>query len=214
MGILSPSGLVRVLIVDDHPIIREGLGSLLARQPNLAIAAAVPGGAEAIAFLERQEADVALVDLRMAGIPGIDLIRHIRSISPATRILVFSNFELDEEIYQAVEAGANGYLMKDMDSAAILEAIREVSSGNTCFPRRINQRLQERQRRGELSGREREILELVAKGFTNKEIAILLRLSQFTVRNHLNRLTTKLRVSDRTEAAFFAIQTGLIIVSE
>jgi DNA-binding NarL/FixJ family response regulator len=209
-----PSRDIRVLIVDDHPVVREGLSSMLGRQDRMTVVAALPGGRQAIDFMKSAAADVALVDLRMPGISGIESIRELRRIAPDTRLIVLSSFEFDEEIYQAVEAGASGYLLKEMDSGAIVEAIRDAFAGKLCFPLRITQRLAERKQRSRLSPREKEILELVAKGFTNKEIASALQLSQFTVRNHINSLTSKLQVSDRTEAAFFAVQTGLIIVSQ
>ena len=205
---------IRVLIVDDHPVVREGLSSMLTKEAGLAVVASVAGGREAIDLLKQANVDVALVDLRMPGMTGIESIREMRRVSPKTKSIVLSSFESDEEIYQAVEAGASGYLLKEMDSGAIVGGIRGVFYGGTCFPHFITARLAERKRRVDLSPREKEILELVVKGFTNKEIASALRLSQFTVRNHLNHLTAKLQVSDRTEAAFFAIQTGLIIVSQ
>jgi DNA-binding NarL/FixJ family response regulator len=210
----STSPETRILIVDDHPVVREGLSSMLTREPGVIVVATVAGGRAAIELLKNVDVDIALVDLRMPGMSGIESIRELRRVSPKTKSIVLSSFESDEEIYQAVEAGARGYLLKDMDSQAILGGIREVFCGGSCFPHSVTMRLAERKRRVDLSPREKEILELVVKGFTNKEIASALRLSQFTVRNHLNHLTSKLQVSDRTEAAFFAIQTGLIIVSQ
>jgi DNA-binding NarL/FixJ family response regulator len=205
---------IRILIVDDHPVVREGLSSMLARQPGVRVVAALGGGRQAAELLKHTEADIALIDLRMPGVSGIECIRELRRIAPKTKAIVLSSFESDEEIYQAVDTGASGYLLKEMDSEVIMSGIWEVFRGGSCFPSSITQRLAERKRRVDLSPREKEILELVAKGFTNKEIASALRLSQFTVRNHLNHLTSKLQVSDRTEAAFFAIQTGLIIVTQ
>ena len=207
------SSAIRILIVDDHPIVRAGLGNMLDRQDGMTVVAELPGGCQAIDFIERSAADVVLLDLRMPGISGIETIRHLRRIAPDIRVIVLSSFEFDEEIHQAVEAGASGYLVKDMACEDIVRGIREVHAGNLYFPPRIAQHLADKKRRANLSPREREILELVAKGFTNKEIAAALSISQFAVRNHINHLTSKLEVSDRTEAAFFAIQTGILIIS-
>lgn len=208
------SSEIRILIIDDHPVVRDGLSSMLARAPGMNVVAAVALGSDAIELLRHATVDIALVDLRMPGMSGVECIRELHRVSPKTKSIVLSSFESGEEIYLAVDAGASGYLLKEMDSEVILRGIREVFCGGSCFPDSITQRLAERKRRVDLSPREKEILELVVKGFTNKEIASALRLSQFTVRNHLNHLCSKLQVSDRTEATFVAIQTGLVIVPQ
>lgn len=200
---------IRLLIVDDHPIVRFGLAAFLGMQDDFDVAA-VGGGREALALLKTKPFDIILVDLRMPGLSGIETLQSIRAVAPHTRSVVLSSFEYDEEIYAAVKAGAQGYLHKEAPAEDIMRAIRAVLSGKQAFPRRISDRLSNEQMTAGLSVREREVLELVAKGLTNKEVATTLHISQFTVRNHLNHITSKLEVSDRTEAIFVAIQTGLI----
>lgn len=202
-----------LLMVDDHPVVRFGLAALLGLQPDFEVVESCADGDSALAVLQTRPVDIVLVDLRMPGLSGIETIRKIRETSPQTRPIILSSFEYDEEIYEAVNAGAFGYLHKDAPAEEILSAIRQVHAGHQAFPKRIAERLSNRQMTAGLSSREREILELVAKGLTNKEVANALHISQFTVRNHLNHIAAKLEVSDRTEAIFVAIQTGLIKVS-
>lgn len=204
---------IRLLIVDDHPVVRTGLGTMLQQHPRIAIAGTVDSGESAMEFLGHSPVDVVLLDLRMPGLSGISTLRSMLQVSPAPKVIILSSFEFDEEIYQSVVAGARGYILKDMPGSEILEAIYRVYDGSTYFPKRIANRLTERRLRPDLSKREVEILELVCKGFTNKEIGTALQLSQFTVRNHLNNITSKLEVTDRTEAAFIAIQTGIVSIS-
>jgi two-component system NarL family response regulator len=181
---------IRLLIVDDHPIVRFGL----------------------TASLEKVPVDIILLDLRMPGFSGIQTLEKLRTVAPAARAIILSSFECDEEIYAAVKAGAQGYLHKEAPVEEIVRAIQTVRGGCPAFPRRIAERLSGDRMTAGLSRRERQVLELVAKGLTNKEVANTLQISQFTVRNHLNHITEKLDVSDRTEAIFMAIQTGIITV--
>jgi DNA-binding NarL/FixJ family response regulator len=209
----SAASNIRLLIVDDHPIVRYGLGALLSVQEDITLVGAVASSDEALAVLDSRAVDIALVDLRMSGGSGIDAIKQIRAAHSNVRCIVLSSFEFDEEIYAAVKAGAQGYLHKESSPEDIMSAIRTVFGGAQSFPRRITERLANQRMTAGLSGREREVLELVAKGLTNKEVASTLRISQFTVRNHLNHITEKLDVTDRTEAIFVALQTGLITLS-
>ncbi len=204
---------IRLMIVDDHPIVRFGLTALLGLQDDIDVVGTAGSGPEAIAFLRQHPVDVLLVDLRMPGCSGIQTLKEVREVAPLTRSIVLSSFEYDEEIYDAVKAGAQGYLHKESRAEDILKAIHAVHAGKRAFPRRIADRLSNNQMSAGLSPREREILELVSKGLTNKEVAKTLQLSQFTVRNHMNHITEKLEVSDRTEAIFVAIQTGIITLS-
>jgi len=204
---------IRLLMIDDHPVVRLGLGAFLGLQEDIEVVGTAAGGLEALSILERAPVDIVLVDLRMPGFSGIETLQKIREIAPRARSIVLSSFEYNEEIYEAMKAGAQGYVHKEASAEAIMEAIRAVHRGKQAFPRRISDRLSDQGMTAGLSTRERQVLELVAKGLTNKEVAGTLGLSQFTVRNHLQRITEKLDASDRTEAIFIAIQTGLITVS-
>jgi len=204
---------IRLLMIDDHPVVRLGLGAFLGLQEDIDVVGTAAGGLEALSILERSPVDIVLVDLRMPGFSGIETLQKIREIAPHARSIVLSSFEYNEEIYEAMKAGAQGYVHKEASAEAIMEAIRAVHRGKQAFPRRISDRLSNHGMTAGLSTREKQVLELVAKGLTNKEVAGTLGLSQFTVRNHLQRITEKLDASDRTEAIFIAIQTGLITVS-
>ena len=203
---------IRLLIVDDHPIVRFGLTALLGIQDDIEIIGTTEGGRKAMELLQKVPADIVLLDLRMPGFSGVQTLEKLRIVAPKTRPIILSSFEYDEEIYAAVKAGAQGYLHKEAPAEEIVRAIRSVHAGHQAFPRRIAERLSNDRMTAGLSHREREVLELVAKGLTNKEVANTLQISQFTVRNHLNHITEKLEVSDRTEAIFIAIQTGIITV--
>lgn len=203
---------IRLLIVDDHPIVRFGLTALLGIQDDIEIAGTAEGGRDAIRLLEKLSVDIILLDFRMPEFSGIQTLEKLQTVAPNARAIILSSFECDEEIYAAVKAGAQGYLHKDAPAEEIIRAIRSVRGGQQAFPRRIMERLSTDQMTAGLSHRERQVLELVAKGLTNKEVANTLQISQFTVRNHLNHVTQKLDVSDRTEAIFIAIQNGIITV--
>lgn len=201
---------VRVLIIDDHPVVRAGLASLLRRQTGLKLAGAAHSGEEAIEMLKRAPVDVLLLDLRMPSINGVDLLNHLKTIDSRSRAIILSSYEYEEEIYQAVKAGARGYLSKNATREEIVAAIEEVIAGGTYFPERIVHWIEEREGRSSLSAREIEILEMVSRGLTNKEIAGALQISHYTVRNHINHITAKLQVADRTEAATIALRQGII----
>lgn len=201
---------IRLLIVDDHPVVRAGLNSMLRKQGGLRVIGSVYGGREALQFLEKENADVMLLDLRMPSMDGIDTLKELQKQMSPPRVVILTNFEYDEDIYRAVEAGAKGYLLKDTSRDEIIAAIHAVHAGETHFPKRIADRLSERQHRPCLSAREVQILELLSRGLTNKDIGRALTISQFTVRNHVNRILTKLDVCDRTEASTVAIEQGIL----
>jgi two-component system, NarL family, response regulator len=201
---------IRLLLVDDHPVVRAGLNSMLRKQTSLKILGSLHGGREALEFLANEPADVMLLDLRMPNMDGIDTLRALHKLPSPPKVVILSNFEFDEEIYHAVEAGARAYLLKDTSRDEIIAAIKAVHAGQTHFPKRIQERLLDRKQRHGLSAREVEILELLSKGLTNKAIGQALGISKFTVRNHVNRILEKLEVCDRTEASTVAIEQGIL----
>jgi two-component system NarL family response regulator len=201
---------VRVLIVDDHPVVRAGLVSLLRRQAGVKLAGSAHSGEEAMSILASGTVDLMLLDLRMPSINGIDLLNLLKSRDNQPKAIILSSYEYEEEIYRAVKAGARGYLSKNAPREEIIAAIEVVIAGGTYFPERMLEWIQERDSRTSLSAREIEILEMVSRGLTNKEIAGALQISHYTVRNHINHITAKLQVSDRTEAATLAMRQGII----
>jgi DNA-binding NarL/FixJ family response regulator len=201
---------IRIFIVDDHPVVRAGLTSMLGTQQELEVIATASSGDAALEALGSTPADVMLLDLRMPGMSGVKTIQEIRRAGHLTRIIVLTSFETDEDIYRAVQAGAQGYILKDTSLKEMIEAIKNVHAGKRYIPRDIAARLAERMMRAELTARELEILRMLAKGLTNKQIGRVLSISDNTVKNHVNSVIEKLEVSDRTEAATTAIQRGII----
>jgi len=206
----QPGNKVRVFIVDDHPVVLAGLASMLDTQPTIKVVGSACCGEDAVDLLRITPADVLLVDLRMPGMSGIDTLLALRSNSIQIHPIILTSYDTDEDVYRAVQAGAQGYLLKDAPQREMLEAIEAVASGRRYFPSNIAARLAERMTRTDLTSRELEVLQVLARGLTNKEIAGVLRISVNTVRNHVNSIIEKLEVSDRTEAATTAIRHGLI----
>jgi len=205
---------IRVLIVDDHPVVRAGLTSMLGTQPDISVVGSASSGEEALEILARSSVDILLLDLRMPGTNGVATLLAIKQKAIPVRAIVLTSYETDEDIYRAVHAGAGGYLLKDTPLREMLEAIHTVHAGNRYLPRHIASRLAERMMRSNLTTRELEILKMLTKGLTNKQIGHALGISENTVRNHVNSIIEKLEVCDRTEAATTAIQRGIIDVDE
>jgi len=202
------------MIVDDHPVVRAGLAGMLSTQPDMKVIASASSGNEAIVMLETVKPDVILMDLRMSGMSGLDAIRAINLRPDPPRILVLTSFDTDEDIYQTVGAGAQGYILKDVPQDRLLEAIHLVYEKKRYFPADIAARLIERMARSNLTPREHQVLQYVAKGLTNKEIGRVFGISENTARNHVNSIIEKLEVSDRTEAATIAIRQGLVSITD
>jgi two-component system NarL family response regulator len=205
---------IRIMIIDDHPVVRAGLASMLSTQPGIAVVGSASGGQEALALLETITPDVILMDLRMAGMSGLEAIRAINLRPNPPRMLVLTSYDTDEDIYQAVGAGAQGYILKDTPQERLLEAIHLVYAKKRYFPADIAARLTERMARSNLTPREHQVLQLVAKGLTNKEIGQVFGISDNTARNHVNSIIEKLEVSDRTEAATIAMRQGLVSMTD
>jgi two-component system, NarL family, response regulator len=201
---------IRVLIVDDHPVVRAGLTTLLRKVNGLKVVGTAHNGEVGLDLIRRSPVDVVLLDLRMPKIGGIDLLSILREMASPPAVLILSSYAYEEEIYRALKAGARGYLSKDASGAQIVEAINTVNAGGRYLSEDIAGSLAERESRSSLSSRETEILEMVSKGLTNKEIARVLQISQYTVRNHINHISAKLEVGDRTEAVAVAMQQGIL----
>ena len=206
--------VIRILIVDDHPVVRLGLKTMLATEDGLSVVGMACSGKEAITEVQRSKPDVVLMDLRMPEMEGTEAIVQLRRLQPDLRILVLTNYGSDQYIVRALQAGAMGYLLKSTPQSEIVQAVKNVHHNKRCVPEDIAQRLFGAIGRKELSARELEVLLLVAKGFTNKEVAGQLFISDKTARNHVASVLLKLEANDRTEAVTTAIERGLIRIQE
>jgi DNA-binding NarL/FixJ family response regulator len=207
---MSPKpGKIRILLVDDHIVLRMGLVTAAGGEPDMEVVAETDNGQDALKAYRLLQPDVVVLDLRMPGMNGIETIRLLRDKFGEARVLVFSNYASGEEVYQAFKAGACGFVVKDMPLERLLEAIRRVHQGEHYIPPEISMRLQGRVL-SQLSSREVEVLNLVAEGLSNKEIAARLELVEGTVKIHVSNILGKLRVSDRTQAILAGVKQGII----
>ena len=208
---------IRVLIADDHAIVREGLRSLLETEPGMELAGEAADGAEAVAQARAARPDVILLDLMMPRLDGIQAIGAIKREQPDARILVLTSFAEDEKVFAAIKAGALGYLLKDSSPQELLQAIREVARGESSLHPTIARKVLRELSRPPalpatpepLTARELEVLRLVAQGLANQEIAGRLALSERTVRTHVSQILAKLQLANRTQAALYALREGL-----
>ncbi len=210
---LEADRAIRILIVDDHVAMRVGLRSMLEVEQEFVVVGAAASGLEALTLLERVTADILLLDLRMPEMDGIAFLKEARHRRLAARIIVLTSYETDEDVYRAINGGAQGYLLKDASEDELRDAIFSVHAGHSYLPRHLASRLADRIHRSSLSTRELEVLEVMAKGLTNKEIAHVLGISSHTVRCHVASITAKLEASDRTEAVTVAIRHGIIQIT-
>ncbi|MDQ8198775.1 response regulator transcription factor [Pelagicoccus enzymogenes] len=208
---MSENSKIRVMLVDDHPSMLMGMVSIVESQPDMEVAGKAESGEAALELFKVTRPDVILMDLRMPGnMSGVEAIMSICRINPTAKVIVFSTFDCDEDIHLALQSGAKSYLLKDMSIAEICGAIRRVQAGEQVLPEFIANRLSESSPRQALTEREREVLEALLKGRSNKEIAHSLYISIDTVKTHLKTLFAKLEVQDRTEAAVTAIRRGIV----
>src|SRR6266404_1621797 len=201
---------IRILIADDHTVVREGLVSLVKRKPDMVVVAEASNGREAVDLWKQHQPDIALLDLRMPELDGVGAIKEIREHNPNAHIVVLTTFDGDEDIYRAIKAGAKGYLLKDSAREALMECIRRVHAGETCIPPTLAAKLAERVSGEALSAREIEVLQRIAAGKSNKEIGAELLISEGTVKTHVKSIFSKLDVVSRTEAVATATRRGLI----
>lgn len=201
---------IRVFVVDDHQVVRMGLKTMLESTPDMVVVGVAASGQEALNLIPAVDVDVLLTDLRMSGMTGEEMIAQLRRIYPDIRCAVLTNYHTDEDVFSAMKAGALAFILKTAPMEQVINAIRTVHAGERSIPPHIAQQLAERALRVELSTREHEILQLVAKGLKNREIADKLYISEFTARNHVISLLEKLGTRDRTEATAVAIKRGLV----
>jgi DNA-binding NarL/FixJ family response regulator len=201
---------IRVLIADDHTVVREGLAAIIGRQPDMQVVAEANNGREAVALWKQHRPDVTLLDLRMPELDGAGAIVEIRTEDPSARLIILTTFDGDEDIYQGMRAGARAYLLKDARREELLECIRRVAAGGIFVSPEIAAKLAERVGGEELTQRETEVLRLLAGGKSNKEIGGRLFISETTVKSHVKSIFAKLKVLSRTEAVAEASRRGLV----
>ncbi|MFZ1025020.1 MAG: response regulator transcription factor [Limnoraphis robusta] len=206
---MNKSDSIRVLIADDHAIVRQGLVSLLQQEPDLSVVAQAGNGQEAVTMFSQHQPDVVLMDLQMPKMDGVEAITAICAEFVNPQIVVLTTYDGDENIYRGLQAGAKGYLLKDTDPNELFAAIRQVFAGQKYIPSTVGAKLAERMGNSQLSDRELQVLCLIVAGKNNQEIGETLHISKSTVKFHVNNILSKLNVKDRTQAALVALKRGI-----
>ena len=198
------------MIADDHPVVCKGLAAMIQAERGMEVVGEASNGKELLDMFRKHSPDVTLIDLRMPGMGGVEAIRAIRREFPTAGIIILTTYKGDEDIYRGLEAGAQGYLLKGMPSHELVEAIRNVNAGLRYLPPPVLETLKNRPPNSELSGRELQVLKLIVKGMSNKQIADELGITQSTVKWHVNLMLARLNVTDRTAAAVTALRRGIV----
>lgn len=205
---------VRVLVADDHLVYRIGIRTLISTEPGFEVVGEASNGIEAVELYRRLRPDVLLLDLRMPQQSGIEVVKAIRKEFASARILIVTSYQTEEEIFQVLQAGAQGYILKDLGRDVLIEAIQAICAGKRWMSPAIEKQIAEGMLRQQLTSRETEVVKLLARGLTNREIANVFHISESTVKNHVNNLLAKLEVTDRTEAVSLCLSRGIVQLEE
>jgi two-component system NarL family response regulator len=201
---------IRILVVDDHALMRVGLVASIGGEPDMEIVAAASNGKEAVEFFRQHRPDITLMDLKMPVMGGVEAIQAIRGECPSAKVIVLSTYEGDDDIFRALEAGATSYLLKDTLAEDLVRVIREVFAGGRPLPAPVAKRLADRMLHPDLTARELDVLRLIARGMRNKEIAAQLGIGEETTQGHVKNILSKLGLHDRTEAVAVAVRRGIV----
>ncbi|MEO0377131.1 MAG: response regulator transcription factor [Cyanobacteria bacterium P01_A01_bin.17] len=200
---------IRVLVVEDHSVVRQGIVSILSQEDDITVIAEAQDGLEAVELHAAQQPDLTLMDLRMPNLDGVDAIAKIRAQTPNANIIILTTYDTDEDIYRGLHAGARGYILKDTTARELINAIHTVHGGQRYIPPKVALKLADRIDGAALTDRELEVLQFLSKGNSNQDIADHLSISEGTVKFHVNNIFSKLGVSDRTQAVITALKRGL-----
>lgn len=208
---MSPAEKMKVMIVDDHPLMRVGIAAIINACPDMSVVAQAGTGEEAVALFQQHKPDITLMDLRLPGsLGGVEAIEAIRAKAPGARFIVVTTYDGDEDIHRALEAGAQGYVIKGMPYQTLVDALKKVHAGGRFLPPPVARALAARSPHSQLSSRELEVLHLLVGGNSNKDISNLLGITEATVKSHVSTILMRLDVEDRTQAVVAALQRGLV----
>ena len=211
---MPPKNLIRLMLVDDHSIVRMGFATILGVEKDFKVVAEGEDADEAVRLFREHQPDVTLMDARMPGGSGVQALQRIRGEFPDARVVILTTFDLEEMIFAALEAGAAGYLLKSVQRAELVSAIRRVHAGERCFPEAIERRLSDQGSYKRLSAREQQTLELLRRGLSNRDIGLALGVSENTAKAHMKAILLKLGVADRAEAVAAGFERGLLQIGE